>query len=551
MKMIINNRYFGKNFLLASASSLLMLLGACTGDFMKTNTDPNAATEEELGYDNLGLGSMITQMEYQMFPCITKDQNADVNNYQKMFCLAGDMYAGHQGASNMFDSNGYNNMTYYMLSDWYSAAYTVAYQNYMTPWYSLYTKKEISPSAFAIGQILKVFGMHRVTDMYGPLPYKDFAPASDVPFTSQQDIYTQFFDELDEAILILKKFIEDNPGAKPLAGYDKIYGGDFEKWIKFANSLKLRLALRIVYVDEETAKEKAEEAITGGVFTDNEDNAMLNVDGAATVNPLYMICYTYNDSRLGATMECYLKGYNDPRLNIWFAKSEVSENKEYNGIRCGSTFNGNDYKVFSNLNVSASTPIQFMTAAEVYFLRAEAALRGWNAGADEKTLYETGITTAFSQPLGAAQSKAGDASTYIEGTSLPVEFVDPMTRKFNYSYTGQVSVRWEDATGFDDRLEKIITQKWIALFPDGQEAWSEFRRTGCPRVIPTASNWSGGVINTQKQIARLPYPTNLAKDYPDLYNAAVNNPDLLNGGDNGGTKLWWDKREDKPYQSGR
>jgi hypothetical protein len=547
--MTMINRYFSKNLLLAFF--LLMLLGACTGDFMETNTDPNAATEEELGYDNLGLGSMITQMEYQIFPCITKDQNADVNNYQKMFCLAGDMYSGHQGASNMFDSNGYNNMTYYMLSDWYSAAYTVAYQNYMTPWYSLYTKREISPSAFAIGQILKVFGMHRITDMYGPVPYKDFAPASDVPFTSQQDIYAQFFDELDEAVQILKKFVEDNPGAKPLADYDKIYGGDFEKWIKFANSLKLRLALRIVYVDGETARIKAEEAIADGVFTDNEDNAMLSVDGSATVNPLYMICYTYNDSRLGATMECYLKGYDDPRLAIWFAKSEVSEYKEYNGIRCGSTFNGNDYKVFSNLNVSAGTPIQFMTAAEVYFLRAEAALRGWNAGADEQTLYETGITTAFSQPLGATQSKAGDASAYIEGTSLPVEFEDPMTRSFSYSYTGQVSVRWEDAVGFDDKLEKIITQKWIALFPDGQEAWSEFRRTGCPRVIPTASNWSSGVIDTQKQIARLPYPTNLSKDYPDLYNEAINNPDLLNGGDNGGTKLWWDKRSDKPYQSGR
>lgn len=93
--------------------------------------------------------------------------------------------------------------------------------------------------------------------------------------------------------------------------YDKIYGGDFEKWVKFANSLKLRLALRIVYVDKTMAQQKAEEAIRDGVFIDNEDNAMLKVDGSATVNPLYMICYTYNDSRLGATMESYLKGYED------------------------------------------------------------------------------------------------------------------------------------------------------------------------------------------------------------------------------------------------
>ena len=84
MKMILNNRYFGKSLLLVSACSL-WILGACTGDFMETNTDPNAVTEEELGYDNLGTGSMITQMQYQMYPCITKDQNIDVNNYQREF----------------------------------------------------------------------------------------------------------------------------------------------------------------------------------------------------------------------------------------------------------------------------------------------------------------------------------------------------------------------------------------------------------------------------------------------------------------------------------
>lgn len=95
MKMILNNRYFGKSLLLVSACSL-WILGACTGDFMETNTDPNAVTEEELGYDNLGTGSMITQMQYQMYPCITKDQNIDVNNYQKMFSLAGDIFSGHQ-----------------------------------------------------------------------------------------------------------------------------------------------------------------------------------------------------------------------------------------------------------------------------------------------------------------------------------------------------------------------------------------------------------------------------------------------------------------------
>src|SRR3712207_3320226 len=85
--------------LILAAASISFTLNACTDNFYETNTDPNAATEKELGYDNLGLGSLITQMEYQLNPCVVKDQNVDVNNYQKMFSLAGDVYSGQQGAS--------------------------------------------------------------------------------------------------------------------------------------------------------------------------------------------------------------------------------------------------------------------------------------------------------------------------------------------------------------------------------------------------------------------------------------------------------------------
>jgi len=533
--------------LILAAASICCTLNACTDNFFATNTDPNAATEKELGYDNLGLGSLITQMEYQLFPCVVKDQNVDVNNYQKMFSLAGDVYSGQQGASNMFENNGHNNTTYSMTPDWCTTAYTVAYQNYMNPWYSLYTKKNISPTTFAVGQILKVYGMHRITDMYGPIPYKNFVPASDVPFTPQEEIYDQFFQELDEAVDILQSYIKANPGVKPLAAYDNIYNGDFAQWVKFANSLKLRLALRIVYADVAKAKIKAEEAIKAGVFKSNEDNAMIHVNGSSTVNPLYMICHTYNDTRLGATMECYLKGYNDPRLKLWFLPSEISDEQDYNGVRNGIIFEGNEYKVFSKLNVSAGTPIQIMTAAEVYFLCAEAALRGWETnGTSARDFYEQGIRIAFDQPIGASGAKAGDAETYLEGSDTPKTYTDLMDDMNNYDQSGQVSVNWEaDDDDNETLLEKIITQKWIALFPDGQEAWSEFRRTGFPMVIPNGINYSGGSIDTQKQIARLPYPNNLQHDYPEQYAEGLK---MLNGADNGGTKLWWDKRTSKPYE---
>lgn len=543
MKRLLKNRYFDIGFLLIIAG-VLFVFSACTDDFYKKNTDKHAATEEELGYDNLGVGSLVTQMQCQIFPCITKDQNVDVNNYQMMLSLAGDVYSGHQGASNMFDNNGKNNTTYSMTPAWYSTAYNLGYQHYMTPWYSLKMKQRISQSSYAVGLIMKVLGMQRITDMYGPIPYANFKPASEVPFTSQEDVYDAFFKELDEAVTILKEFIRANPNAKPLAEYDKYYGGDFEKWIKFANSLKLRLALRIAYADAAKAQQMAEDAIEAGVFIGNEDNAMLRVNGTSIVNPLYMICYSYNDTRLGATMESYLKGYNDPRLDLLFEKSEISDKEDYNGVRTGILFSGNQYKTCSTLKVTASTPIQIMTAAEVYFLRAEAALRGWNAGGTAKDLYEQGIRTAFDQPLGSNQAKAGDAATYLDGTTMPVSYTDP-EGMYTYKSPGKVSVKWDDDADDKIKLEQIITQKWIALFPDGQEAWSEFRRTGCPKVFPIYRNMSGGLINTTRQIARLPYPNDLKTDYSALYPIAL---ELLGGADTGGTKLWWDKRTDKPYQ---
>ncbi len=538
----------------------VVMLSSCTSDFLSTNTDSNAANEEDLLHDNLGMGSLITQMEYQIYPCVTKAQNVDVNNYQKMYSLAGDIFSGFMGVSNTFDNDGMNNATYKMEPRGCNAAYSVAYQNYMIPWYRLSLKKEL-----------------------------------DVAFTAQNEIYDLFFNELDEAAAILSEFVKTNPDARPLAAYDKVYAGDFTKWIKLAHSLKLRLAMRIVYADATKAQTKAEEAIRAGVMEGNDDNALIRVNGASTVNPLYMICHSYNDSRLGATLETYLKGYKDPRLGLLFEPSEVSGTKDYNGVRTGIYMTGNEYKVCSKLNVTASTPIQLMTAAEVYFLKAEAALRGWQAGGSAQQLYEQGVRTAFDQPLGASQTKAGSADEYLKGTTTPVPYKDLLDSYNSVATFGHCSVAWnhqvqiddnddddeggddpgdypddggnpddgDDDGGIDDGgemtpamlpfggadseelLEKIITQKYIALYPDGQEAWSEFRRTGYPRVIPVDMNMSMGSIDSKKQVARLPYPVNIKSDFPASYQHGLS---LLQGADNGGTKLWWDKKADKKYQ---
>lgn len=526
---------------------------SCTKKFQEYNTDANGATDTDLDHDNLRLGSLISQMQAKVIPSQNLPDNADVNAYQLINSLMGDIYSGQQGASNAFGNNGVNNTTYAMIPGWYGAAFPYAFQNEMAPWYNIkVTAAKIgkgADGAYALAQIIKVMAMHRLSDTYGPLPYLNFVPAAAVAYNSQENIYTSFFAELDSAITTLKRIIQNSGTANSatLAKYDLVYKGNFSKWIRFANSLKLRLALRTVYANSAKAKQYAEEAVSAGVITSNEDNTLLQVDGNNTVNPLFMISQSYNDTRMGATMESFLKGYKDPRLALLFNQGTGTIAGDYHGIRTGSRFSGQAYAPFSALNVTAATPIQWMTAAEVYFLRAEGSLRGWNMGSTAKDLYETGVKTAFSQPIGGNQRQAGDATTYLnDNTNKPLPYVDPITPANNFSGTAgspisTITIKWNEADGFETKLERIITQKWIALYPDGMEAWSEFRRTRYPRVIPlpASSNLSNGQINTDIQIRRSPFPQS---EYQNNLSNLTTGISLLGGADNGGTKLWWDKK---------
>jgi len=530
-------------------SFLVSLAGtSCTKNYKEFNKDPNNATDEDLTHDNLGLGSFILQMQAKVIPSQTYANNDDVNAYQVIYNLMGDIYSGQLGTSNAFGNNGVNNSTYAMIPGWYGAAFPYAYQNEMGPWYQVRERAKDAKAAttYAVAQVIKVMAMHRISDTYGPLPYLNFSPGnSSIPYNSQQEIYNSFFAELDSAITVLKTFVSASPEARPLAKYDLVYKGDFSKWLKLANSLKLRLALRVVYADPALARKAAEEAVAAGVMTTNDDNAILNVDGTSTINPLNMICYSYNDTRMGATMESLLKGYKDPRIGLLFNKGTGPLSDDYHGIRNGSLFSGHNYDPFSTLNITAATPIQWMVAAESYFLRAEGSIWGWNMAGTAKELYETGVRTAFSQPIGGTQKAAGDASSYLEdGTSTPAPFVDPMNSAYNIqngdTRLSTITIKWVEGDSFEKKQERILTQKWLAIYPDGQEAWTEFRRTGYPKVFPIAE-YKGNVASEiiDKQIRRSPFPQN---EYLNNNANVIKGVALLGGPDNIATPLWWDKK---------
>ena len=190
--------------------------------------------------------------------------------------LVGDIYSGYMAIPTNFNSNK-NNATYFFQDNWLNSPFTKVYTQAIGAYIEIkrHTKADIESHVFQWAQILKIASMHRFTDMWGPIPYIQVGSgAMTTPYDSQETVYMKFFEELDKAVEVLSKFVANNPGSKPMADYDLVYGGDYTKWIKFANSLHLRLAMRLAYVKPDVAQREAEKAVTaqGGLITSNDDN---------------------------------------------------------------------------------------------------------------------------------------------------------------------------------------------------------------------------------------------------------------------------------------
>ncbi|QNK64277.1 SusD/RagB family nutrient-binding outer membrane lipoprotein [Pedobacter sp. PAMC26386] len=516
-----------------------LFLTSCKKNFDNYNTNPNLATDSLLKLDYVGIGAFLPQMQRNIFII---GSPGDASGYQVQQNLNADLYSGYMGTPSTFNA-GRNNSNYAFIPGWNNVAFNTAYNNIIAPWIQIKRRASVSnPDFYAVANILKVEGLHRVTDIYGPIPYTNIgAGGFTVPYDAQDVVYKQFFKELDSAILNLTQYLVKNPAAKPFQKYDFIYDGDYSKWIKFANSLKLRLAMRIVYADPALAKQKAEEALINsyGVFESNTDNALLkSSQGAIIYNPLSTITGSYGDIRMGANMESFLNGYKDPRLPTYFLAANDYPGT-FKGIRNGINIISRDDRIgFSKLNIQDNTPVQLMTSAEISFLRAEGALRGWNMKGSVQDLYAKGVRLSFDQ-----RGVTG-ADTYLaDATSMAVPYTDPKENNNNVpagsADLSTITIKWNDGDSFETSLERIITQKWIAVYPDGQEAWSEFRRTGYPKIFPVVVNYSSGTIDTKKQVRRLPFPESEYQNNAAQVNKAVA---LLGGTDNGGTRLWWDKK---------
>lgn len=520
-----------KNTCLVLAASCIASTG-CTGDFESFNTDSNSA-------QTMDLTMHITTMEMDaVLPCGGSDTDP-VNRYQTGFNLLGDQYAGYMTGPNNW-GGGRNPLVYVLdntSTSWRNTNFEVAFTRVMPSWLSLkyaHESKLISDDVFAVANILKVMSMHRVTDMYGPTPVTRFGESKN-PYDSEEACYNHYFEVLNDAISVLENFVAGSPNARPLEKVDAVYAGDYSKWLKLANSVKLRLAMRMVYVKGQQAEQYAVEAVESGVMESADDGAMLKSYLNITVNnPLKTLWNGYKEAYMSATMDSYLNGYNDPRLSSYFQEATAGG---YHGVANGiNNPTLSNYYSMSTPKVEESTPVRWMMASEVAFLRAEGAARGWAMGGDAETFYKKGIELSFIEN----GLSAAEAAAYAENDSRhPIDFVDVSNAptKYNISARGTTTVKWKGGD-FEQQLEQIITQKWIAMFPNGQEAWSEFRRTGYPLIFPVRYNASSN-INTETQIRRMMFPQSEYSNNATAVNKAIG---WLNGPDHGGTKLWWDKK---------
>lgn len=511
----------------------LTLPVACTRNFESINTNPYDLYDDDLQGNFKLIGDPLVQAMLNIYV------SNDVSVTQLQQNLMGDVFSGYMMTPSPFQDNR-NNITYDLLDNWNDDAWLTAYGNVMPNCRFVMDKcRGKYPDFYAWAQIIRVLAMHRISDIYGPVIYTRYAMINadrSIDYDSQEAAYNAFFNDLDSAITTLSNYVPTATSNR-FKNFDLSYDGDYVKWIKLANTLRLRLALRISEVSPARARKEGEAALNQeyGLLNSIDENFTINI--APLTHPLNVICNSWNDIRMGASMESYLCGYHDPRISSYFIPADT-RNGIYHGIRNGITITSKDaYSGFSKLALQPSR-IQLCTAAEAWFLKAEAALYSWKGAGDAQDNYEKGIYTSFKQyGLSAAYSK------YVSNdTSTPKPYSDPTNPVNNVPpgspYLSTCTVKWVHNASVHEKLERIITQKWIAMFPDGQEAWSEFRRTGYPKLFPVVVNNSGGKIPTYTFIRRIPfiqfeYATNLA----GVQRAVA----TLKGEDNGGTRLWWDK----------
>ncbi|MBS2212408.1 SusD/RagB family nutrient-binding outer membrane lipoprotein [Carboxylicivirga mesophila] len=547
---------------------LVAVVGACTDKFEDINTKPDAFYTDEVSGK-----FFMTNPQFRLFA-------PDRFPYWRAHLIHADRYSGHvcfgHNGSWWSDELGYSYSSSYTDATWgWMEGYLGNLDNFMK---LVDTGGEFENEyMYAMGLIMKGLYYQMFTDIFGMVPYTQAADPDIVTpdFDTQKTIYKGIIADLDEAMTIIGDAESTGVGVDDAGDNDLYFGGELQLWKKMANTLKLRIALRALGANgDDFASTAIEQALLGPLMEGEGDNCLMEKDaeisqwGSAAYGDVWHNFGTGSDWTLGKTLIDLLRDENDPRLSKYakpakggktkFEKPEGEEGafflKRVDFIMAGLDEAGVDYtrtdyadSVLVEMPISTyyvgqptrlngktypfaeydffSTPVDYviqkknegqqiapeivMLTAEAYFLRAEAAVRGF--GGDANMLYQEGIR----QAMAVWDVSGAEADAYIGSSSLG-------------SLTGVE----------DEDLEKIATQRWIAAFTDGFEAWAVVRDLGYPSVLAEGVSdvdiFGLGDING-KYPQRMRYGNQTWNSNGDKTQEAVN----VQGADRQDTKLWW------------
>ena len=463
--------------------------------------------------------------------------------------LCYDSWMGYMNTPTNFVGN-VNNTTYYIR---WNSYWGRIYNNIMSP-----TSNTISIalrndySLFSDwAKLIRVIGISKLTAIHGPVIYSNYGSgATPIIYDRESDLYNILFAQLDT----IQSHFKANVNYTGFRDYDRSFNGNITSWMKVVNSIRLRLAMRLSKVNPSLAKAQGEKAITDpvGLIRYNSENFMVSLNG--NIMPVAQISWQWDDTRMGGPIEQFMVGYKDGRIDKFFepisnsALAADHPSIPYKGIRNGSYINAKADRVpFSKVANDFNSVLyrRAFTASETHFLLAEASLRGWAGAGVAKTNYENGIRLSFEDwgvnsviPWGLS-----NVSAYLtDATSKPIAYVDPINAINNNVAYSTMTIAWNESATNEYKLEKIMTQKYIASFTNTLEAWCDFRRTGYPKIPHVAKNDSNtdwGVITADQWIKRMPF-TNGERTGNAAGVADAITKMGVGGKDDIATRLWFD-----------
>lgn len=502
---------YRKNIKIAFFLCAAALVSAC--DFEEKNIDPNSGTTIEPGplltYTQLNTCTGSNTKNMQVGTCMMLvQQTATLNSTE---ASAGDKYYMMTTAS-----------TSYFL-DFYGSA--------IKNWRELEvqaSRDEKYQNMLGVAKIWGAYLFQRMTDLYGDVPYSEaglgyYQQIYKPRYDNQENIYTGLTEQVKEGIALLDA---EKPGIQG----DLFYDGNIDRWKKFGNSLLLRIGMRLSKVNPALAEQTAKVAILGGIMSEAADLCMVKHfnDRDDNKNPLSLRFqkdnYIGNDVvKISKTFMDYLKATNDPRIGVYCSLKDGNNDPALqmglpNGYDSNTIVNYPGYagkENYSNFNVNTilkmEAPTLLMMPSEGKLLHAEAALRGWTPG-DANALYKEAVRLSMKEQEAAY------------GTAIAEEDVE--------AYLAQDL--FANASGTEAKLQVLGEQYWVATFMNGFESYANWRRTGYPRLTPTA--YTGSESNGQIP-RRIPYAT----DEYTINKANVEAANARQGADNVNTHVWWDK----------